>query len=88
MQLTLSERRLEATPAGLTVMSGIFVSRARNAEIWAEDGRHFIDFATGTSTMNVGHSHPKVTAALHDQVDKFTHTFFQQLPYESYIRLS
>jgi 4-aminobutyrate aminotransferase len=88
MQLTLSERRLEATPAGLTVMSGIFVSRAKNAEIWAEDGRHFIDFATGTSTMNVGHSHPKVTAALHDQVDKFTHTFFQQVPYESYIRLA
>jgi 4-aminobutyrate aminotransferase len=88
MQPTLSERRSIATPRGLSAMTDIFVSHAKNAEIWSTDGRCFIDFASGTSTMNVGHCHPKVTAALHNQVDKFTHTFFQQLPYESYVQLA
>jgi len=69
-------------------MSDIYVSHAKNAEIWDQAGRRYIDFATGTSTMNVGHSHPKVVKALHEQIDKFTHTFFQQLPYEPYIQLA
>lgn len=85
-QLTL--RRANAVAQGLTIMSDVYVSHAKNAEVWSVDGRHFIDFATGTSTMNVGHSHPRVLEALHCQVDKFTHTFFQQLPYESYIELA
>lgn len=84
----LNHRRIASLPTGLTMMSDLYVSHAVNAEIWTIDNRHFIDFATGTSTVNVGHSHPLVTAAIHDQVDKFTHTFFQQLPYESYITLA
>jgi 4-aminobutyrate aminotransferase len=84
----LTQRRIDAVARGLTIMSDIYVSHAKNAEVWSVDGRHFIDFATGTSTMNVGHSHPKVVSALHNQIDKFTHSFFQQLPYESYITLA
>ena len=84
----LNSRRLDATPKGLSVMSNIYVSHAKNAEVWDQTGRRYIDFATGTSTMNVGHSHPKIVRVLHEQIDKFTHTFFQQLPYESYINLA
>ena len=84
----LNDRRLAATPVGLTCMSDVYVSHAKNAEIWDVNGNRYIDFATGSSTMNVGHSHPKVVEALHKQVDAFTHTFFQQLPYESYVALA
>ena len=84
----LAERRNNAIPIGLTIMSDIFVDHAKNAEVWDKDGNRYIDFATGSSTMNVGHSHNKVVSALHSQVDKFTHTFFQQLPYESYVQLA
>ena len=84
----LAARRKAATPNGLAVMSDIFVEHALNAEVWDVTGKRYIDFASGTSTMSVGHCHPKVTAALHAQVDKFTHTFFQQLPYESYVELA
>lgn len=83
----LANRRNLAVPVGLTVMADIFISHAKNAEVWDVDGNRYIDFATGSSTMNVGHSHPKVVDALHAQVDKFTHTFFQQLPYEPYVDL-
>lgn len=85
---TLANRRIESTPPGLVMMTDIYVDHARGAEVWDIDGNRYIDFASGTSTMNVGHSHPKVVHALHQQVDKFTHTFFQQLPYESYVRLA
>lgn len=88
MSSTLTERRVAAIPKGLTVMSDIFVDHAVNAEIWDVEGNRYIDFATGTSTLNVGHSHPKIIDALHKQVDRFTHTFFQQLPYESYVQIT
>ena len=87
MMQTISDRRKNALPIGLSCMSDIYVSHAKNAEIWDVEGKRYIDFATGTSTMNVGHSHPLVVDALHKQVDAFTHTFFQQLPYESYVSL-
>jgi 4-aminobutyrate aminotransferase len=88
MMTHLNDRRLAATPIGLTCMSDVYVSHAKNAEIWDVNGNRYIDFATGSSTMNVGHSHPKVVEALHKQVDAFTHTFFQQIPYESYVALA
>jgi 4-aminobutyrate aminotransferase len=69
-------------------MSDIFVSHAQNAEVWDVNGNRYIDFATGSSTMNVGHSHPAVVGALRKQIGAFTHTFFQQLPYESYVTLA
>lgn len=83
----LSDRRQLATPRGMATMCDIYVDYAKNAELWDVDGNRYIDFATGTSTMIVGHGHPKVLEAIHKQVDKFTHTFFQQIQYESYVTL-
>lgn len=87
MNKNLSNRRQIATPRGMATMCDIYVDYAKNAEVWDVDGKRYIDFATGTSTMIVGHSHPKVLEAIHKQVDKFTHTFFQQIQYESYVTL-
>jgi 4-aminobutyrate aminotransferase/(S)-3-amino-2-methylpropionate transaminase len=52
------------------------------------EGREYIDFAGGIAVMNVGHSHPKVVAAIRDQADKFTHTCFMLLPYEPAVKLA
>ena len=38
--------------------------------------------------MNIGHSHPKVVAAIKAQADKFTHTCFMVNPYDSPVRLA
>ena len=38
--------------------------------------------------MNVGHSHPKVTEAVKEQVDKFLHPGFNVMMYEGYINLA
>jgi 4-aminobutyrate aminotransferase len=37
------------------------------------DGNEFIDFNSGLVCMNVGHSHPKVVAAVKNQCDRFLH---------------
>src|SRR5256714_9651276 len=38
--------------------------------------------------MNVGHNHPHVMAAVREQLDRVTHTAFQVLMYESYLKLA
>ena len=52
------------------------------------DGNTFIDLAGGIGCLNVGHRNPAVTAAIHQQVDRFLHTCAQVTPYEDYIALA
>ncbi|MFN7053802.1 MAG: aminotransferase class III-fold pyridoxal phosphate-dependent enzyme, partial [Gemmobacter sp.] len=47
-----------------------------------------IDFAAGIAVVNTGHCHPKVMAAVTEQMGRFTHTCHQVMPYENYIRLA
>jgi 4-aminobutyrate aminotransferase-like enzyme len=42
--------------------------------IWDLDGRKYLDFFGGILTLSVGHTNPKVTTAIKDQVDKLQHT--------------
>ncbi|MBT9489609.1 MAG: 4-aminobutyrate--2-oxoglutarate transaminase [Rubrivivax sp.] len=81
-------RKAAATPRGVGVMAPFFVDRAEGAELWDVEGRRFIDFAGGIAVMNVGHGHPKVKAALQAQLERFTHTCYQVVPYESYVALA
>lgn len=84
----LQSRRAAAVPRGVANATAVFAARAANAEIWDVEGRRFIDFAAGIAVLNVGHRHPKVMAAVQAQLDAFTHTAFQVLPYEPYIALA
>jgi len=69
-------------------MHHIFAERARNAEVWDVEGRRYIDFAGGIGVLNTGHRHPKVMAAVREQMERFTHTCFQVMPYEPYVELA
>ena len=84
----LMARKAAATPRGVGVMGTFFADRADNAEIWDVEGRRYIDFAGGIAVMNTGHGHPKVVGAIRAQLDRFTHTGYQVVPYESYIALA
>ncbi|MCS7232551.1 MAG: aminotransferase class III-fold pyridoxal phosphate-dependent enzyme [Synergistetes bacterium] len=46
------------------------VERAEGAKVWDKDGNEYIDFLTSACVYNVGHRHPKVVAAIKDQVEK------------------
>ncbi|MDO4642000.1 MAG: 4-aminobutyrate--2-oxoglutarate transaminase [Neisseria sp.] len=84
----LIARMRDAIPGGASVMCGWFAQQAQNATIKTTDGREFIDFAGGIGVLNTGHRHPKVVAAVQKQLDAFTHTAFQIVPYESYVVLA
>ncbi|TQI82357.1 4-aminobutyrate aminotransferase [Serratia fonticola] len=84
----LNQRRLAATPRGIGVMCGFYAERAENATLWDVEGNEVIDFASGIAVLNTGHRHPKVIAAIEKQLQSFTHTAYQIVPYESYISLA
>lgn len=85
----LQKRRDAAVVRGVAnILATVYTERARNAELWDVEGRRYIDFASGIAVLNVGHGHPKVTAAVKAQVDRFSHTCFQVTPYESYVALA
>jgi 4-aminobutyrate aminotransferase len=86
--LDLHQRRLAATPRGIAVMSSFFIDRAENAELWDVEGRRYIDFAGGIAVLNTGHRHPKVVAAIAAQLELFTHSCYQVIPYEGYVTLA
>jgi 4-aminobutyrate aminotransferase len=81
-------RRLAATPRGVAVMGDFFIDHAKNAEFWDIEGRRFIDFAGGIAVLNTGHVHPKVQAAIAAQLQRFTHTCYQVVPYAEYVSLA
>lgn len=84
----LNQRRLQATPRGVGVMCNYFAEKADNATIWDVEGNEVIDFAAGIAVLNTGHCHPKVIAAVEQQLHAFTHTAYQIVPYESYVSLA
>ena len=84
----LHERRMAAVPRGVGHATSIYAKRAKNAEIWSEDGKRYIDFAAGIAVVNTGHQHPKIVAAIEEQLKAFSHVCFQVTPYENYVRLA
>ncbi|MEO5659092.1 MAG: 4-aminobutyrate--2-oxoglutarate transaminase [Polaromonas sp.] len=84
----LFARREAAIARGVGHSHQIFIARGENAEIWDVEGRRFIDFAGGIAVLNTGHRHPAVIQAVKDQLDRYTHTCFQVLPYEPYVELA
>ncbi len=84
----LQARKNAATPRGVGVMCDFYAARAENAELWDVEGRRFIDFAAGIAVLNTGHRHPRIVAAIAEQLERFTHTAYQVVPYASYVELA
>lgn len=84
----VAKRRDDAVSRGVGMTTQIYADRALNAEVWDIEGNRYIDFAAGIAVVNTGHCHPKIMAAVAEQMGRFTHTCHQVLPYENYIRLA
>ncbi len=84
----LLARRQAAVPLGLASAHPVFAVRAENAEIWDAEGKRYIDFVGGIAVVNTGHRHPRVMAAVAQQMEQFTHVSFQVTPYENYVELA
>jgi len=84
----LAEREALSVARPLRVHLPIFAARAENATITDVDGNVFVDFAGGVGVVNVGHAHPRVVEAIADQAERFVHTDFTVVPYETYVELA
>ena len=81
-------RRDAAVPRGVANLHPIVTARAAGAIVEDVDGNRLIDFATGISVLNVGHSAPEVVAAAQRQLELDTHTCFHVTANEPYIELA
>lgn len=84
----LMARRKAAVSNSPFIVTPVFAEHGRGAALTDVDGNTFLDFAGGIGTVNVGHAHPRVVAAIRAQSEKFLHTCFNVAQYESYVALA
>jgi 4-aminobutyrate aminotransferase/(S)-3-amino-2-methylpropionate transaminase len=84
----LMARREAAVPRGPYHATPIFAAMAEGAVMEDVDGNRFLDFAGGIGCLNVGHRHPRVLAAIREQMEKYLHLCFSVTPYESYVAVA
>ena len=85
---SLTQARSAVIAKGIVSATDCYIARARGASLFDVEGREYIDFGGGIAVMNVGHSHPKVVAAIQKQAEQFTHTCFMVTPYETSVTLA
>ena len=81
-------RKNDAVARGQGNLAQVFVERAAGSEMWDVEGKRYIDFGTGIAVCSAGHSHPKIVAAVAEQVQKFSHTCVMVTPYDSSVQLA
>jgi len=74
--------------ATTTKSAPVVIKRASGSVVEDVDGNLLIDFASGISVLNVGHTHPKVVEAIRKQAGDFTHFAGTDYYYEIQARLA
>ncbi len=81
-------RKNEAVAHAQGNIAAVFVERASGSEIWDVEGNRYIDFGTGIAVCSAGHAHPKINAAVAEQLERFSHSCVTVTPYDSSVRLA
>ncbi len=74
--------------ATTTKSAPIVIKRASGSIVEDVDGNLLIDFSSGISVLNVGHTHPKVVEAISRQAAEFTHFAGTDFYYDVQARLA
>ena len=48
--------------------------RGEGSYLWDDAGKRYLDFLSGLAVTSLGHSHPAVATALHEQAQTLLHT--------------
>jgi 4-aminobutyrate aminotransferase/(S)-3-amino-2-methylpropionate transaminase len=81
-------RRAASVARGVAAVHPIVADHGAGARLWDDRGRCYVDFAGGIGTLNLGHAHPKIAAAIAEQAKRLTHTCFQVATYEPYVAVA
>jgi 4-aminobutyrate aminotransferase / (S)-3-amino-2-methylpropionate transaminase / 5-aminovalerate transaminase len=79
------KERVVADP--LAIHAPVVIDHAAGAAFTDVDGNTMLDFSGGLGCQLVGYSHPKVVEAVKRQAERFSHTDFSVIPYETYVDL-
>ena len=69
-ELALVEAARRVLPAGGfgNVSSDLIIRAGRAGRVWDESGNEYIDYLLGAGPMLIGHAHPEVNEAVHEQI--------------------
>ncbi len=84
----LLDRKAAAVPAGVGHTVPISAVAAGGGVVVDADGNSLIDLGSGIAVTTVGNAHPRVVAAVQEQIAQFSHTCFMISPYESYVAVA
>jgi len=62
--------------ASRTTYVPVVVVKARNAKVWDDHGKEYIDFSSSAAVANIGYNNERIVNAIKDQVDKLVHYTF------------
>ena len=68
------EKDAELISPAYSRYSDLVVESAQGAHLYTADGRDVLDFGCGIAVTSLGHRHPAVVKAVHEQVDRLWHT--------------
>ena len=76
-ELALVETARRVMPAGGfgNVSSDLIIRAGRDGRVWDESGNEYIDYMLGAGPMLIGHAHPEVNEAVHEQISHGTGFF-------------
>jgi alanine-glyoxylate transaminase/(R)-3-amino-2-methylpropionate-pyruvate transaminase len=75
LERTRQIRRDNLNPAMATYYKNpLLIHKGEMQWLWDHEGRKYLDMFAGIVTVSVGHCHPKVTAALEEQIKTLWHT--------------
>jgi 4-aminobutyrate aminotransferase len=84
-QIVEADQRYVATT---TKASPVVASYAKGAVVIDVDGNTYLDFASGVSVLNVGHSNPRVVRAVQAQAEEMFHFAGTDFYYEAQVELA
>ena len=71
----IAEYKRHSWPAAATYYEQpLVIERGEGMHVWDDKGTRYLDCFGGVLTVSVGHANPDVNRAVHEQVDKVTHT--------------
>ena len=57
-----------------TYKPSLLIVKGQGSNVWDETGKKYLDFGSGISVCNLGHSHPAIASAVAEQCTKLLHT--------------
>ena len=73
--LDLAARVLPGGSTGNIIAMDTVIARGSGPRVWDVSGNEYIDYVLGSGPMLIGHAHPKVVAAVEEQLARGT-TYF------------